>query len=76
VDVEFIPVGGAALLVRLGETIELAVNRRVHALARPGAAITSGSQTVYVQMETLCIHGDSRYADRWDELADEFYLFL
>lgn len=61
-DVEFIPVDDAALLVRLGETIEPAVNRRVHALARQGAAITSGSQTVYVQVEMLCIHGDSRHA--------------
>jgi inhibitor of KinA len=32
--VETVPVGDAALLVRLGETIDPALNRRVHALAR------------------------------------------
>lgn len=32
--VEAVPVGDAALLVRLGETIDPAINQRVHALAR------------------------------------------
>ena len=33
-----------------------------HRLATEGIAITSGSQTRYVQVDTLCIHGDNPHA--------------
>jgi len=33
-----------------------------HRLAKEGIAITSGSQTRYVQVDTLCIHGDNPHA--------------
>jgi hypothetical protein len=84
VDVEFIPVGDAALLVRLGETIDLAVNRRVHALARQGRqspAAARLSMFRWKRCASMAIRGTpsrspAPYTGRWDELADEFYLFL